>query len=152
MVRLDSRQSAIGTLIVTGATAVLWESVEGVTGSESVANRSFEGQQIPTPGNRPLATLTDGAGLIALRHIKLFRRALFFGPANSEFGVQLYGGSVILVPNPGDGLRNILLVSRVGHKLELRADPVPAVVDDHQLRKLFGFKMSAALPPTFQGP
>lgn len=152
MVRLNSRQSAIGTLIVTGSTTILWESVEGITGSESATNGSFEGQQIPTPGNRPLVTLTDGAGLIALRHVRLFRRALFFGPTNSELGVQLYGGPVILVPTPGDGLRNILLVSRVGYKLELRADPVPAVVDDHQLQKLFGFKISAALPPTFQGP
>jgi hypothetical protein len=87
----------------------------------------------------------DGEALIALRHLKEFRRALFVGPDDAPLAVRLYGGaSVVLPPEPGH--RNVLLVSRIGSVLELRSDPVPAGAPEDALWHAFGFRMSVALP------
>ncbi|NKX49215.1 hypothetical protein HER39_01185 [Arthrobacter deserti] len=144
LVRLDPRQSAVGSLRVAGAVSAVWESSERITGALAADGRAA-GRTVTTPGNRQLVDFEDGEALIALRHLKEFRPALFIGPDNAPVAVRLYGGaSVVLPPEPGH--RNVLLVSRIGPVLELRSDPVPSGAPDDALWQAFGFRMSAALP------
>lgn len=144
MVRLNTRQSAVGSLLVTGATTVVWESSERVTGSESISG-AIEGTVVFTSGNRPLVCLADGRVLLTLRHVSQLRRALIFGEEANALAVQLYGG-VLGLPPSGPGLRNVLLVSRVGRQLELRSDPMPISIACDDIPKVFGFKMSVSFP------
>ena len=87
----------------------------------------------------------DREALIALRHLKEFRRALFIAAPDAPLAVRLYGGSSVVLP-PENDHRNVLLVLRIGPVLELRSDPVPAEAADVALWHAFGFRMSVALP------
>lgn len=149
MVRLNARQSAVGTLVVTGATTVVWESSEWVTGSHSISGVTA-GAVVSTPGNRPLVCLSDGQVMIALRHVSRLRRALLFSEEPAALGVQLYGG-VLGLPAPGPGLRNMLMVSRVGRQLELRSESMSLSVSCEDIPDAFGFKMSVSLLPSHEG-
>jgi hypothetical protein len=129
---------------VAGAVSIAWESAARLTGAVTMDGRSA-GRSVPTPGNRPLVDLEDGEALVALRHLKEFRRALFIAPPDALLAVRLYGGASVVVP-PENEHRNVLLVSWIGPVLELRSDPVPAEAADVALWQAFGFRMSAALP------
>ena len=145
VVRLNARQSAIGSLTVTGATTLVWESSDFITGARR-ADGLEVGRQVPTAGNRPLVCFHEGQALIALRHMKNLRRAVFVSADDSPLVVRLYGGSSVVVP-PEAGHRSVLLVSRIGSVLELRSDPAPNGHDDESLWRAFGFRMSVELPP-----
>ena len=145
LVRLNARQSAIGSLTVTGATTLVWESSDFITGARS-ADGLEVGRQVTTAGNRPLACFHEDQALIALRHVKNLRRALFVSADDSPLAIRLYGGSSVVVP-PEAGYRSVLLVSRIGSVLELRSDPAPNGHDDESLWRAFGFRMSVELPP-----
>lgn len=149
LVRLNALQSAVGTLIVTGITTLVWESVEGATGSESISGATL-GAGVSTRGNRPLVCFSEGRGLLALRHLGLLRRALFFGEEAAEIGVQLHRDTLGL-QLPAPGLRNVLLISRVGRQIELRSDAMPISMDIESIPEAFGFKMSANVPHSNEG-
>ncbi|MFD1213622.1 hypothetical protein ACFQ36_16410, partial [Arthrobacter sp. GCM10027362] len=144
LVRLNPRQSAVGSLRVSGAVSIAWESSGRITGAATADGRKA-GRPVPTTGNRPLVDLEDGEALIALRHLKEFRRALFIAPPDAPLAVRLYGGASVVLP-PEHDHRNVLLVSRIGPVLELRTDPAPAEAADVALWQAFGFRMSVALP------
>ncbi|WP_345154136.1 hypothetical protein [Arthrobacter ginkgonis] len=145
MVRLNARQSSIGSLTVTGATTLVWESSDFITGTRR-ADGLGAGRQVTTAGNRPLVCFHEGQALLALRHVRKLRRALFVSADDSPLVVRLYGGSSVVVP-PEAGCRSVLLVSRIGSVLELRSDPAPNGHDDESLWRAFGFRMSVELPP-----
>ncbi|MCG2620711.1 hypothetical protein LVY72_02160 [Arthrobacter sp. I2-34] len=144
LVRLNPRQSAVGSLRVAGATSAVWESSTRITGALTRDGQGT-GRPVPTAGNRPLVDFEDGEALIALRHLKEFRRALFVGADDAPLAVRVYGGASVVLP-PETGHRNVLLVSRIGSVLELRSDPVPAGAPAEALWQAFGFRMSVALP------
>jgi hypothetical protein len=146
VVRLNARESAIGSLIVTGATFAAWEDPERVTGSVT-ASGGTAGSPVTTSGNRPLIGFDDADALVALRHVSQLRRAMFIGRGPEPFGVQIFDGATIIIA-PGDTSRMfVLYMMRVGNLLELRAEPVDRSASDESVLKQFGFTLTPYLPP-----
>lgn len=121
VVALDRKQSAIGSLVISGAEAFAWETNDGFgnlvlkEGSESTA---------PLFGNRRLAEFHKGEVVVGLRHFRNLRR-LIAGTRMGLLKVRLYDGSEIVAD--GDGGNNALLVSRVGNHLEVRLEKIDSV-------------------------
>lgn len=147
MVRLNARQSAIGSLSLIGSGTIVWESRTGITGSATHDGTTL-GRYVPTRGNRPLVEFDAGRGLIALRHVAQLRRVLFICTPNTALSIQLYDGISLALPALGAAQRNILLITRVGNLLELRSDPAPSDLSDAPIWGAFGFTMSVPLPPS----
>ncbi|XAS64791.1 hypothetical protein VUN84_03705 [Micrococcaceae bacterium Sec5.8] len=144
VVRLNSRQSAIGSLLVAGVRSVAWEDAQLTTGAHH-AEGHLAGTAVRTPGNRPLAGVQDGAGIVSLRHVRLLRRALFIaGEAPLTVGVFDGAAAAVAARNPA-GLRSVLYAVRVGAVLELRAEFVPADASDAAIWAMFGFTMTIPL-------
>ncbi|GAA4683496.1 hypothetical protein [Frondihabitans cladoniiphilus] len=155
MVRLDRLQSAIGSLVVTGASSVAWESVTGLTGAasdESSAEGSHSGSHVgavvPTSGNRPLVGFDEGAVLVALRHVGELRRGLVVGRGAGVLGVRLLDGVTLTVSAWGEGDVPALSLLVVDGLLELRAERVAAATTDPEVHREFGFAMT----PQFDFP
>lgn len=144
VVRLNTRQSAIGSLLVTGARSVAWEDEHFTTGAHHSGGHRA-GTSVTTPGNRPLAGLQDGAGVVALRHVRQLRRALFIaGETPLTIGV-FDGAAAAVAPRNDAGLRTVLYLARIGAVLELRAEFVPADASDLAVWTWFGFSMTLPL-------
>jgi len=142
LVRLNPRQSAIGSLRISGAGAMAWEGADWVTGARTVDGLTA-GMDITTSGNRPLLDYVDDQAVVALRHIRKLRRALFIGRGGRPIIVRLYDGDSVAMPATPEGDAIVLLLSRIGNVLELRADPLPPNVPDPAVWQEFGFRMSA---------
>ena len=144
VMRLNARQSAIGSLLVAGVRSVAWEDTRLTTGAHHVEGHKA-GTPVATPGNRPLAAIQDGAGLVSLRHVRLLRRALFVA-GETPLTVGVFDGAAAAVAARNDaGLRSVLYVVRVGAVLELRAEFVPADASDAAVWATFGFTMTTPL-------
>jgi hypothetical protein len=144
VVRLNPRQSGIGSLFVTGARGTAWEGEDRTTGAQSV-HREQIGTPIPTPGNRPLVGFVNRDAVVVLRHVRRLRRALFIG-AGGTMTVQTFDGSAIAVQGTlGPGLRTVLTATRIGALLELRAESVPEDWDDGEIWREFAFTMTVGL-------
>ncbi|MGO4228922.1 hypothetical protein AB4Y72_08615 [Arthrobacter sp. YAF34] len=144
VVRLNARQSAIGSLLVTGVRSVAWEDQQLTTGAHHVEGHKA-GTAILTPGNRPLAGMQDGAGIVSLRHVRLVRRLLFVaGETPMTIGV-FDGAAAAISPRNDAGLRSVLYFARVGALLELRAEFVAADASDAAIWAIFGFNMTIPL-------
>lgn len=150
MVRLDPRQSAIGSLLVTGATSAAWESSERVTGAMTV-DGAVSGTSIKCSGNRPLVGYVDGTAVVALRHIRELRRALFIGPLSAPLTVEIFDGGTVTLPAADGELRYILSLTAIDGVIELRAEPVPAGADAALLWQEFGFSMTTKAAARRQG-
>ncbi|MBD8536582.1 hypothetical protein [Plantibacter sp. CFBP 13570] len=137
LVRLDPRQSAIGSLIVGGATAIVWETVELVTGVATADG--IDGTPVTTPGNRPLLGFDGGDAILALRHVHLIRRALFVGTAGHPLTVQLFDGESFAAADD-TGAPPVVSLLRIGSRLELRLEPLPAEIPLETLLQQFGFE------------
>lgn len=139
--RLNARQSAIGSLLVTGARSVAWEDARLTTGAHHIDGR-MAGTRVSTPGNRPLVGIQDASGVVSLRHIRMLRRALFIaGETPLTIGV-FDGAAAAVAPRDGRGLRTVLYASRIGTVVELRAEFVPADASDETVWSIFGFAMT----------
>lgn len=144
VVRLNARQSAIGSLLVAGVRSVAWEDQQLTTGAHHTEGHKA-GTAVITPGNRPLAGLQDGAGIVSLRHVRLVRRLLFVaGEAPMTIGV-FDGAAAAIAARNDAGLRSVLYVGRVGGVLEIRAEFVPADASDKAIWAMFGFTMTIPL-------
>lgn len=144
VVRLNPRQSGIGSLFVTGARGTAWEGEDRTTGAQSV-HREQIGTPIPTPGNRPLVGFVNRDAVVVLRHVRKLRRALFIG-AGGTMTVQTFDGSAIAVQGTlGPGQRTVLTATRIGALLELRAESVPEDWDDGEIWREFAFTMTVGL-------
>ncbi len=146
MIRLDARQSGIGTLIVTGSTAIAWEAdghAQGayITGALT-RDGNFAGTAVGTAGNRPLAGYLEGEALVPLRHLQELRRALFIGRGPEPLGMQIFDGAAATLPSPNGNTMFILALLRVDNLIELRAEPVPAGMTDQDIWAEFGFSMT----------
>jgi hypothetical protein len=143
-VRLNARQSGIGTLLVHGAWSTAWEDIEHVTGAETALGERA-GVASPTAGNRNLVAFHDGSAAIALRHVRRLRRAIFIAQ-EEPLVVSLFGESALAVsPKASDGKRAVLYIARIDSLLELRAEYVDPV-NDEAIWAAFGFTMTT---PTF---
>lgn len=151
MIRLNARQSAIGSLLVTGATSAAWESSDRVTGAMTV-NGAISGTSIKCSGNRPLVGYVDGTAVVALRHIRELRRALFIGPPSAPLTAEIFDGGSVTLPAADGELRFILSLTAIDGVVELRAEPVPASADAATLWQEFGFSMTTKAAARRQGP
>jgi hypothetical protein len=141
VLRLNARQSAVGSLIVSGADLAVWEDDSRVTGSATAAGDTA-GTPVRTRGNRPLVGFDAADALVSLRHVQELRRALFIARGPQPLGVQLFTGATVTVA-PGEHSRMfILCLSRIGNVLELRAEPVERTDSDAAILKQFGFTLT----------
>ncbi|RFA16767.1 hypothetical protein B7R21_01225 [Subtercola boreus] len=157
VLRLDARRSAIGSLIVSGVHAIAWESTDLVTGALTLTSGGVDtaGTPVMTPGNRALVGFDDGDAIVALRHLRSLRRALFIGNGSEPIGVQLFDGSHVSVAvtftassEPGAGgasgdRMSVLTLLRIGALIELRAEPVARALSPAELHREFGFQLTA---------
>ncbi|RFA16953.1 hypothetical protein B7R22_01200 [Subtercola boreus] len=155
VLRLDARRSAIGSLIVSGVHAIAWESTNLVTGALTLTSGGVDtaGTPVMTPGNRALVGFDDGDAIVALRHLRTLRRALFIGNGPEPIGVQLFDGShvtvaVTVASDPGAGAASgdrmfVLTLLRIGALIELRAEPVARALSPAELHREFGFQLTA---------
>jgi hypothetical protein len=144
VVRLTPRQSAIGSLFVTGARGTAWEDANRITGAQSV-HREQIGTAIQTAGGRPLVGYVNRDVVVVLRHVRQLRRALFIA-AGGPLTVQTFDGAAAAIPGSlGEGRRTVLTLTRIGSVLELRAESVPDGWDDGQIWREFGFSMTIGL-------
>ncbi len=150
MIRLDPRQSAIGSLLVTGATSAAWESSERVTGAMTV-DGAVSGTSVRCSGNRPLVGYVDGTAVVALRHIRELRRALFVAPYAAPLTVEIFDGGTVTLPAAEGEPRYILSLAAIDGVIELRAEPVPATADAAVLWQEFGFSMTTQAAARRQG-
>ena len=141
VLRLTALQSAVGTLVVSGSTAIAWESVRRVTGGQTVDGHKA-GTAVMTAGNRELVGYHGRDALITLRHVRELRRAIFINRSSAAMGVRLFSGETVALPPAADGTQMVLLVHRVGNVLELRAEPVPHDWPDVQIWQEFDFAMT----------
>jgi len=147
VLRLSALESAVGTMVVSGSTAMAWESVRGVTGGADVDGHTA-GSPVMTKGNRPLAGYDGRNALLTLRHIRQLRRAMFINRGTHPMGVEIFSGAQVALPPPADGTQILLLALRIGNVLELRAEPVPQGWSDLQIWQEFDFTMTHAAPIT----
>ncbi|MEO8222767.1 MAG: hypothetical protein ABI563_18520 [Specibacter sp.] len=150
VLRLSALGSAVGTLLVSGCSAVAWESVRRVTGGATVDGHKA-GTPVMTAGNRELVGYHGGDALITLRHVRELRRAIFINRSSAAMGVRLFSGESIAVPPATGGTQIVLLVHRIGNVLELRAEPVPHDWPDIQIWAEFDFSMTHRAPASAYG-
>ena len=144
VLRLNPRESAIGSLIVTGASSAVWEDADRVTGA-ATSDGATTGSPVTTPGNRPLVGFDDSDVLVSLRHVGRLRRALFIARGAEPLGVQIFDGSTVTVA-PGDEKRMFVLsLLRIGSRVELRAEPVDRAVSDESIHRQFAFVLTPFL-------
>ena len=145
VLRLSALQSAVGSLVVTGSTAVAWESVRQVTGGQTVDGHKA-GTPVETSGNRALVGYHGRDAVITLRHVRELRRAIFINRSSAAMGVRLFAGDTVALPPAAGGTQMVLLVHRIGNVLELRAEPVPHDWPDIQIWQEFDFSMTHQAP------
>ena len=145
MVRLNARQSAIGSLLVAGARSVAWEDQQLHHGRPP-RRRAQRRNAVITPGNRPLVGIQDSAGVVSLRHVRLLRRALFIA-GETPLTVGVFDGAAAAVARPERcrACGPFCMSSRIGAVLELRAEFVPADASDAAMWAMFGFTMTIPL-------
>ena len=144
VLRLNPRESAIGSLIVTGASSAVWEDADRVTGA-ATSDGATTGSPVTTPGNRPLVGFDDSDVLVSLRHVGRLRRALLIARGPEPLGVQIFDGSTVTVA-PGDEKRMFVLsLLRIGSRVELRAEPVDREASDESIHRQFAFVLTPFL-------
>ena len=142
VVRLSPVQSGIGSLIVTTTRSAGWESSSRVSGTVDAAG-DHAGSAVTTSGNRVLVTYVDADVIVALRHVRELRRALFLGRAGEPIGIELFDGTTLAVSPGGLDETFALYLIRIDSVVELRAEPVPRSLTDQQVYAQFGFVMTA---------
>ncbi|NVM98296.1 hypothetical protein [Arthrobacter sp. SDTb3-6] len=145
VLRLTALESAVGTMVVSGSTAMAWESTRRVVGGADAAGHTA-GSPVKTSGNRPLVGYDGTAALVSLRHVRELRRAIFINRSSGTMGVQLFSGATVALPPVAGGIQLVLLVHRIGNVLELRAEPVPEAWEDLQIWQEFDFTMTHQAP------
>jgi len=141
VLRLNARESAIGSLIVSSSDAAAWEDADGVTGL-ATATGGTAGSPVRTPGNRPLVGYDDADAILALRHAGRLRRALFIARGDEPLGVQIFDGSTVTVARGDDERMFVLYLLRIANLVELRAEPVRRASTNEQILAQFGFTLT----------
>jgi hypothetical protein len=130
-VRLSRVQSALGSMLISGAEAFAWEGTDGfgglvlADGSESTA---------PMYSNRRLVEFHKGELVVGLRHFRNLRR-LIVGTRQGILKARIYDESEVITDG-GLG-SNALLISKVGDQLEFRLEKINSV----DLLGIFGVKV-----------
>lgn len=141
VLRLNARESAVGSLIVSGADVAVWEDADRVTGLAR-ASGDTAGTPVTTSGNRPLVGFDEADALVSLRHVQELRRALFVARGPHTLGVQIFDGATVTTARGDDSRMFVLYLLRIGNLLELRAEPVDRTASDDTILKQFGFTLT----------
>ena len=172
LVRLSALQSAIGSLLVSGTSAVVWEATDLTTGARTAQSPDITGTAVQTSGNRLILDYLEDVAVVPLRHIGELRRALFIPKPGTTMLVEIYDGGSIAVPfdttdpaaaavpagaegsagtaRPAKPLQQILSLLCVGHQVELRAEPLPAGMDLQAIWEDFGFTLTESISASLQ--
>ncbi|MBX0299131.1 hypothetical protein K2F54_03980 [Cryobacterium sp. 1639] len=141
VLRLNARESAVGSLIVSGAATAVWEDADRVTGSITAGGETA-GTPVLTRGNRPLLGFDEADAIVTLRHVRELGRALLIPRGAHPLGVQIFDGSTVTTA-PGDDSRMfVLYILRIDNLLELRAEPVDRTASDATILAQFGFTLT----------
>lgn len=135
VVRLDFRQSGIGSLVIYGAQAFAWETKDMQGGLQVSLSENSSDIEPPSFGNRKLAEFVGDEVVVGLRHAHKLRR-LVIASQVSDLKLTMYDGSEIYMPS--DGGNNVMLISRIGHELEVRMEKI----DSLELWEVFSIKLS----------
>ncbi|TFB98696.1 hypothetical protein E3O42_15125 [Cryobacterium adonitolivorans] len=141
VLRLNARESAVGSLIVSGADVAVWEDADRVTGSANAAG-DLAGTPVTTSGNRPLVGFDEADAVVSLRHVQELRRALFVARGPHPLGVQIFDGSTVTTARGDDSRMFVLYLLRIGNLIELRAEPVDRTLSDDAILQQFGFTLT----------
>lgn len=150
VLRLTVLESSVGTLVVSGSTAVAWEDVRRVTGGQTVDGHKA-GTSVMTSGNRELVGYHGRDALVSLRHVRELRRAVFINRSSAAMGVRLFSGESVALPPAADGTQMVMLLHRIGNVLEMRAEPVPHTWTDQQIWHEFDLSMTHSAPASAYG-
>lgn len=134
-IRLDSRQSGIGSLIIEGAQAFAWETVSGHGGLQINKGTASSAVEPPSFGRRKVAEFINDEIIVGLRHGSNLRR-LIVASSNDNLRLKLHDKSEIFMPV--DAGNNVMLISRIGHEFEIRMEKI----DTHDIVGTFSVKMS----------
>jgi len=116
VVRLDARQSAIGSIQFDNADHFGWES--GKLSGMVYADDSNT-NNMPSFSNRKLAEFYKGKLVLGLRHAKELRR-IIVGASSGVMKMTMPNGNTV-VTDTEDGYK-VLHISRIGNILEIRME------------------------------
>lgn len=131
-------------MTVTNATSAAWESTDWIVGA-ATADGQQAGRVADTSGNRPLVGYHDGHVLVALRHVRQLRRALFMPREPAPVVVTLQDGTALTLDAGDPETMHLLAVTVVDGMLEFRAEPFRRTSHDGDVLAAFDFTLS---PPT----
>jgi hypothetical protein len=118
VVRLDPRQSAIGSLRVAGSTTFAWESAERRSGVVRQGDSAAD-DDIPVFANRKLVEYHHGEVVVGLRHFSALRR-LVIAAASGLLTLTLLDGATVLLDTEGGA--EVLYLSVIGNVIEVRRE------------------------------
>ena len=117
VVRLNRRQSAVGSLVVENAQMFAWDA-DGRKGFETLTTPDGS---VPRFGNRKLVEFHKGLFVFNLKHFKVLRRVVVW----SSTGVlKLHVNDNFVVTLNSDNGKNVFYISCVGDEVEVRLETV----------------------------
>lgn len=120
-VRLDFRQSAIGSMVIAGPQAFAWEMQNRLGGIVTFDSKGNSPVEPPLVGGRRIIEFYKGNVIVGLRHASRIRR-IVFASQTTDLRIKLYDGSEIFMPSEQG--KNVLLLTRIGHELEFRMEAI----------------------------
>jgi hypothetical protein len=127
VVRLNSRQSAIGSLVVTGADVFGWQGANRENGVVSKNVNTPQQFTVPSFGNRPLVEFTEGKLVLGLRHFRELRR-LVIGGATGSLTITLLDETEVVLDTLGGTW--VFYLSVINHEIEIRAEELIGSIDE----------------------
>jgi len=121
VVRLNKRQSAMGSLVITNAASFAWDT--GLKSGEETPTQP--NANIPAFGNRKVVEFYKNEVVLSLRYFAQLKRLIV--AANSGImEIKLYDGSTIVVDS--DNGKNVIYISRINNILEIRLEKLTGTV------------------------
>jgi hypothetical protein len=127
VVRLNARQSAIGSLTVSEAEVFGWQDKQHHSGIVSRVNNTPQMHEVPVNANRKLAEFYEGKFVLGLRHIHQLRR-LVIGGHDGILRLNLLDGTEISADT--DGGKRALYLSVIGNEIEVRVEKLYGTIDE----------------------
>jgi len=129
VVRLNSRQSAIGSLVASGVTVYGWETAErrnGLVRTPVAGQQQLHKYEVPLFGNRALIEFFKGDVIVSLRYFKKLRR-LVLGAESGVITIKLLDGNTIALDTNGG--KNVAYLSVIGNVIEVRIEELITDID-----------------------
>lgn len=115
VIRLNARQSAIGSLEILNANSFAWDTGT-FSGVETVSEHS---SVMPVFANRKLIEFYKGEIIVGLRHFHALKRVIV-STNSGIMEIKLYDGSSLIVDSNNGA--NVVYISRIKNILEVRVE------------------------------